>query len=88
MRCQQVIRVLDDYLAGELPPRQRQTFERHLAECPECVAYLSSYRQTCAVVRSVWMDDLDSNLDSVPERLVAAVLAAVRCESQRSSPAP
>ena len=34
---------LMSYVRGELPAAARARFDGHLAECPSCVAYLSTY---------------------------------------------
>jgi anti-sigma factor RsiW len=49
--CREVIDFLLDYLEGELDADRRRAFERHLAECPSCVAYLDSYRATIELAR-------------------------------------
>lgn len=42
--CEECIGFLMDYLDGLLPVAQRDVFDRHLARCPDCVAYIASYR--------------------------------------------
>ena len=42
--CEEVISFLLAYLSGELPPEKVVDFERHLAICPSCVAYLKTYQ--------------------------------------------
>ncbi|WP_139921353.1 zf-HC2 domain-containing protein [Hymenobacter sp. DG01] len=47
VNCEGVQEELMDWLAGTLPPAQRQTVEAHLAECPGC-------QQELAAVQSLW----------------------------------
>ena len=68
--CREVIDFLVDYLDGKLSPADLRRFERHLAVCESCVAYLQTYQQTVRLAR-----DLDEETD-LPEELVAAVLAS------------
>ena len=76
MTCRELIEVLDDYLEGRLAPGPRDIFEAHLAECPYCVDYLESYRDTVRRAGRAF-DDPDAALpEDVPEELVTAVLAA------------
>ena len=76
MTCRELIEVLDEYLEGRMAPGPRGVFEAHLAECPYCVDYLESYRETLRRVGRAF-DDPDAELPGdVPEELVAAVLAA------------
>ena len=44
--CQEVVKILDDYLAGAMPAAERDRLERHLAECEGCVNYLEQLRTT------------------------------------------
>ncbi|MBP9826597.1 MAG: zf-HC2 domain-containing protein, partial [Thermoanaerobaculia bacterium] len=40
LTCEEVLTFLLDYLSRELPPDEQGNFERHLALCPSCAAYL------------------------------------------------
>jgi anti-sigma factor RsiW len=53
-------------------------FERHLAVCPSCVAYLKTYEQTILLAKAAADDPVPPD---VPDSLVRAILAA------RSKPA-
>jgi anti-sigma factor RsiW len=61
-----------DYLDGALPGTQRAIFAAHLGECPDCVAYLESYKQTVKLGKST----RDAGSDRAPEDLIRAILAA------------
>lgn len=66
-----------DYLDGELAVDTRSVFERHLAVCPECRAYLESYQVTLQLER-VAFEDFDSDaMAPPPEDLVNAVIASL-----------
>ena len=47
--CEEVISFLLAYLTGELSPEKMVDFERHLAICPSCVAYLKTYQDAVAL---------------------------------------
>lgn len=68
--CREVIDFIIDYLDGRLSPADLRQFERHLAVCESCVAYLQTYQQTVRLAR-----DLDEEID-LPEELIEAVLAS------------
>jgi anti-sigma factor RsiW len=70
--CNEVLDFLGDYLSGELPAAQRAEFERHLAVCPPCVAYLKSYELTIRLGKAACAD-VD---EKPPEELINAILAA------------
>ena len=76
--CRELIEFLDRYLSGELPPDRVLEFERHLAVCPACVAYVASYRETVELGKRLVTDTEARADDSVPDDLVRAVLRAVR----------
>jgi anti-sigma factor RsiW len=75
--CREFTRFILDYLGGALPDSTRARFERHLARCPECRAYLSNYEATIALGRQAF-DDPGVVTDDVPDDLVRAVLDACR----------
>jgi anti-sigma factor RsiW len=74
LTCQELVEFLANYLAGELDSDQRLVFERHLAECPECVTYLRGYAETVRLARDAYADDRVPA--TVPEGLVRAILEA------------
>jgi anti-sigma factor (TIGR02949 family) len=73
MTCRELIDFLAAYLDGELPADERARFDAHLGECPECVAYLTTYRDTIALAKGACATDPTPD---VPERLVRAIAAA------------
>jgi len=85
LTCRELADFLADYFAGELGLDERSAFERHLAECPDCAAYLRSYAETIRLARDAYTDDPVPA--GVPEELVRAILAA-RERSPRSPIAP
>ncbi len=46
MTCREVIDVLAEYLEAELSDPALERLEQHLRACPECRAYLATYRRT------------------------------------------
>jgi anti-sigma factor RsiW len=76
LTCREVADFLMAYEDGELAPAERREFDAHLAVCPDCVAYLASYRATVALGKRAFADEDAAAADEVPEELVAAVLAA------------
>ncbi|HYU26849.1 MAG TPA: zf-HC2 domain-containing protein [Thermoanaerobaculia bacterium] len=73
--CRELIDFIADYVAGELDAAARDDFERHLAVCPSCRAYLDSYRKTMALTRALASDE---PAEDVPEELVRRILDARR----------
>jgi anti-sigma factor RsiW len=46
MRCNELVEVITEYLEGTLPAEDRARFDRHLAKCDGCRAYLDQMRET------------------------------------------
>ena len=79
MTCKALIEFLDDYVDGSLAPDARAQFEAHLAQCPPCVDYLRTYRDTIALARRACDETADAGAaPGVPEELVTVVLKAVK----------
>ena len=71
--CRQFISFLLEYLDGALPPDEREKFERHLAVCDSCVAYLATYETTIRMEKIASFEEA-----AAPEELVRAVMASWR----------
>ena len=56
------MRLLVDFLERQLPPDVHAKLERHLAQCPRCLAQLKTYESTISLLRSVKEDDLPEEL--------------------------
>ena len=42
--CREVVELVTDYLEGALAPDERAAFERHVANCAGCAAYVGQMR--------------------------------------------
>lgn len=81
LTCRELTGFLADYFAGALSAEARRRFDRHVAECAECAAYLRGYVETIRLAKDAYAEAPVS--DDVPEKLVQAVLAAVRRRPRR-----
>ena len=70
--CRTFVEFLADYMSRELPDTQRDEFDRHLAACVACVAYMKSYGATIQLARIL----TGSALEAVPARTAARQAAA------------
>ena len=57
--CRQAVEAVTAYLEGAMAPRERASFEAHLAACPHCSAYLEQIRDTIALTGSIEPEDLE-----------------------------
>ncbi len=78
MNCREFVDFLMDYLDGVLSAAQREIFEEHMDDCPACVTYLDTYRETVRLGREICPDPEGPVPDGVPEDLIQAILAARR----------
>jgi len=76
MTCRELADFLMDYLEGELSSEVRAAFDHHLSLCPNCIAYVKTYRTTIDMGRQAFDgDEADAGIE-VPAELVRAILAA------------
>jgi anti-sigma factor RsiW len=76
LTCRELGELLADYLTGDLTTAERMALEGHLVACPECLAYVRTYRAIVLAAREVCRDD-DPPPD-VPDALVQAIVATRR----------
>ena len=77
LTCGELIAFLSAYVDGQLSAEQTETFEAHLAQCPACVDYLQTYKDTVTLAKGAFRSD-DPIEAGVPDELVQAILAARR----------
>jgi len=53
LTCKNEIALLADYLSSSLSPRLLEAFEKHIGHCPDCAAFLQTYRKTIEVTRNI-----------------------------------
>lgn len=58
MMCDDITDLILDYLTGELPPDTALEFEEHLRMCPDCMAFLNTYKKTVQLTRSLQYEDI------------------------------
>ncbi len=76
MTCQEAIDFVLSYLDGDLSPEVRAEFDRHLAICASCAAYLDSYKKTVQIEKAAFASASDDAGIALPEELVQAILSA------------
>jgi anti-sigma factor RsiW len=73
-----VTSLLIDYLGGELARETVATLHKHLRDCPDCVAFLNTYRTTVQATRSLRYED-------IPARLKDRLRRSLREQIKRAS---
>jgi anti-sigma factor RsiW len=69
LSCREMVELVTDYLEGALPRRERKRFERHIAGCDGCTAYLEQMRQTIGMLGGLTEEDVPA---AAREELLAA----------------
>jgi anti-sigma factor RsiW len=84
VKCTQVLRRIEAYFDGELPPDERAGMEEHLRSCPSCSRELQLLRSLSSLVRGVEVPSVSAPLwESYPSR----VLRRAQKEGERKRPA-
>jgi hypothetical protein len=52
LTCEKETALIADYLASDLSSGTLAAFEKHLEECPDCKAFLQTYKKTIEITRS------------------------------------
>lgn len=60
--CERATKLILDYVSGELDPKANAVFERHLIQCPDCVSFLTTYKETIRAARSLRYEDMPSGM--------------------------
>lgn len=74
LTCRQVTELLYEYLEGEMPSEQCQCLEQHLCNCPPCHVFLTTYRETIRITRSL-------PCEALPDELVARLTGFLEKQS-------
>jgi anti-sigma factor RsiW len=51
--CQEVVDLLSDYIDGECPPDVRGLIDTHLADCPDCIAFVNTLRKSLVMAKAL-----------------------------------
>lgn len=73
LSCKDLVDLITDYLEGNLRRRVRRRFEKHLAACDGCTAYLESMRISIRLTGRVALTE-----EQIPEPVRDELLAAFR----------
>lgn len=70
LNCQRVTALIQDYLTGELNPQTALVFRGHLRTCPDCVAFVNTYKKTIHAVRSLQYREIPPELRARARRFL------------------
>ena len=58
LSCRELVELVTDYLEGALPRADRRRFEKHIAACDACTAYLEQIRLTITATGELTEEDI------------------------------
>ena len=61
-KCENIVRLLAEFLERQLPPEVHRDLETHLSRCPRCLTQLKTYETTVSLLHSVTEEDLPPEL--------------------------
>lgn len=56
--CQALVELLCDYLEEDLPHEEKEELDRHMMDCPPCLAFLNTYKKTAQLCRNLRPQDI------------------------------
>ena len=60
--CEEITDLVFDYLDGTLGAGVKRDFQQHLRLCPDCEAFLNTYRKTVTMTRSLRVEDMPATV--------------------------
>ncbi len=75
--CQQITDLILDYITGELHPDTASELEKHLHICPDCVAFMNTYKKTVEVTRSLPCEDIPPEMEKRVSRFLQKKMKGV-----------
>jgi anti-sigma factor RsiW len=72
LACIDGVDLVMDYLEGVLHAEVRAALDAHLAGCPRCVAFVTSYRETPRILRAATAAALPAAVQESLRRFLAA----------------
>lgn len=77
--CERATKLIADYVSGELDRKTAIALEKHLILCPDCVSFLTTYKETLRAARSLRYED-------IPAEMKKRVRQFLREKIKRSQP--
>lgn len=74
LTCKTATSLIAKYISADLDPKLELSFAEHLRVCPDCIAFLNTYKKTVELARSFLSQDLpDPSLEQVQTGVVRNV---------------
>ncbi|HEY7493006.1 MAG TPA: zf-HC2 domain-containing protein [Candidatus Tectomicrobia bacterium] len=76
LACQRIAALLVDYVAEDMALPTRTAFEAHLRNCPDCVAFFATYKETIRTTRSVYYEAIPAEMLARVQQFLRQQIAA------------
>lgn len=60
--CKEVVKLLSDYIEGECSPEVETLIDAHLADCPDCIAFVNTFRKSMAMTKALNYSDIPDDV--------------------------
>ena len=64
LTCEQITDLVLDYVAMVLDKGTTVVFEEHIRKCPDCMAFLNTYRKTIQATQSLRYEDIPADMQN------------------------
>jgi predicted anti-sigma-YlaC factor YlaD len=60
--CKEVVKLLSDYIDGECSSEDKALIEGHLEDCPNCIAFVNTFRKSISMAKNLTYPDIPNDL--------------------------
>ena len=60
--CREVVKLLSDYIDGECTPETNTSIKAHLADCPNCIAFVNTLQKSIVMTKALAYEDIPKDL--------------------------
>jgi len=78
LKCRDVGQLLYEYVEQRLEPPISQQLEQHLADCPGCLAFINTYKQTIQLSHELKDADIPAELHQKLQSFIETKLTSHR----------
>ena len=60
--CKDVVKLLSEYIDGECSSKDKALIEAHLANCPNCITFVNTFRKSISMAKNLFYADIPGDL--------------------------
>jgi anti-sigma factor RsiW len=62
--CKDLTKMLSGYIDEECSPEDKALIEAHLADCPNCIAFVNTFRKSISLAKDLVYEDIPEDLQA------------------------